>query len=259
MNSPTHHDDPQHDDGSLPPSDEVRAGEYVLGVLDAHERRAVQARLASDTAFATLVESWELRLAPWLQQVQSVPTSAQLWPRIRYELGWSPVRNVAPPLGNNAAFRRGATAAALAAGVAAVVIGVRLLPADAPPPVTVVEAPMSQPPNAKPVTVLARDNGSTGWLASIDLAAGSLQVLPVPGPGDSEGRVPELWIIAADHPPVSLGAVSDRSASTVNVPTALRKAFAVGATLAVTLEQEAGIPHAAPSGPIVAKGNILSL
>jgi anti-sigma-K factor RskA len=58
---------------------------------------------------------------------------------------------------------------------------------------------------------------------------------------------------------LSLGFVSGDRAHTIAVPAKLRTAIAVGATLAITLEPQAGIPHAAPSGPIVAKGGIQQL
>jgi len=40
------------------------------------------------------------------------------------------------------------------------------------------------------------------------------------------------------------------------VPAALRADLTGQAVLAITLEPSAGIPHAAPSGPIIAKGAI---
>ena len=43
---------------------EVLAAEYVLGTLDLEARRRAEARLASDRAFARLVEDWTRRLAP---------------------------------------------------------------------------------------------------------------------------------------------------------------------------------------------------
>ena len=40
------------------------AGQYVLGTLDADERRAADARLVSDTAFRAAVAAWQSRLQP---------------------------------------------------------------------------------------------------------------------------------------------------------------------------------------------------
>jgi anti-sigma-K factor RskA len=53
-----------------------------------------------------------------------------------------------------------------------------------------------------------------------------------------------------------LGAVSVDRAHRVVVPATLRADLTAKAVLAVTLEPAAGIPHAAPTGPIIAKGAI---
>ncbi|MGQ4660882.1 anti-sigma factor domain-containing protein [Lysobacter sp. F6437] len=240
-----------------PPSDEVRAGEYVLGVLDAQERRHLEARIATDPLFAGLAEAWERRLAPWVLRVDEVSPSAHVWPRIRNRIGVSPVAGGRRGVWNSAPFWRAATGLAAAAGIAAVVIGLQAPPpAPLPTPVAVVQPPVVEEQVAKPVTVLARDDGSTGWLASIDVDAGKVLMVPVPTPPDASGLVNELWIIPAGAAPVSLGFVSNEKAHTITVPPALQQALAVGATLAITLEPQAGMPHAAPSGPIVAKGGI---
>ena len=56
----------------------------------------------------------------------------------------------------------------------------------------------------------------------------------------------------------SLGALSIDQSHTVTVPADARLALVPGSVLAITLEPAAGIPHAAPSGPIIAKGAIQS-
>jgi anti-sigma-K factor RskA len=230
--------------------DDIRAGEYVLGVLDAGARRQAQARIAAEPAFAQLVQAWDERLAPWLLRVEPVVAPAHVWPRIRTQLGWPAVEAARPGLWNNVAFWRAATALAAAAGFAAIVIGLQPQKPPAPLP------PVAEEQAAKPVTVLAHDDGSTGWLASIDLARGKVLMVPVPTPADASGRVNELWLIPAGKAPLSLGFVSGEKAHTIAVPERLRRDLAVGATLAVTLEPSVGMPHAAPSGPVVAKGGI---
>ncbi|GAB2627997.1 anti-sigma factor [Novilysobacter erysipheiresistens] len=256
------HDPFANDDasGATPPSDEVRAGEYVLGVLDASERSQAQVRIDAEPAFAALVERWDQYFASWLLQVEAVAPAAHVWPRIRTELGWPSVGDARGGVWNSLPFWRAATGLAVAAGLAAVVIGLRP-PAPTPAPPTVVVQPVEPPaieaPDApRPVTVLARDDGSTGWVATIDPVASEVLMVPVPVPADPAGRVHELWLIAEGAAPQSLGQVSGDTAHTIEVPAALRDALAVGATLAITLEPEAGIPHAAPTGPIVAKGGI---
>jgi anti-sigma-K factor RskA len=120
---------------------------------------------------------------------------------------------------------------------------------------------IAHPPEAgaKPVTPLAHDDGTPGWLASVDSSRGTVLMVPVPSAPDSQGRVTELWLIPAGKAPRSLGLVSINKSYTVTVPEDVRAALVAGSVLAVTLEPATGVPHAAPSGPIIAKGAIQPL
>lgn len=261
MNTPV-----DHIDDSLPPSDDVRAGEYVLGVLDSQARLQAQSRIAAEPGFAGLVRQWEQRFSAWMTRAETVAPSAHVWPRIRTELGWTAVASTPAGLWNNAGFWRGATALAAAASVAAIVFGLRAPTPTALPPQVAVQQPVSsQPPPqteeavARPVTVLATDDGSTGWIASVDIGKGKVHMVPVPRAADAGGKVDELWIIPTGQAPISLGFVSNEKAHSIDIPAAVRAAFVAGSTLAVTLESQQGMPHAAPAGPIMAKGAIVSI
>ena len=252
----------EHDDTTsmLPPGDELLAGEYVLGVLDGDSRRQVEQRIHGDARFARQVAAWEVRLAPLMSEVAAMEPSAHVWPRIRTTLGWPSVQAARGGVWNNAGFWRAATALAIAAGVAAIVIGLRApAPLPAPSVPVVVQVPKTEEQAAKPVVVLTRTDGSTGWLATVDPSRTSILMVPVPTPLDTSGRVDELWIIPPGEAPQSLGFVSNEKAHTIKIPPASRRALQAGATLAVTLEPQVGMPHAAPSGPIVAKGDIASI
>lgn len=259
----------QFDDGAdqVPPTDEVRAGEYVLGVLDADARRSTQARIAKESGFAALVHVWEERFSGWLLGAPLVTPGAHVWPRIRSRLGWSPVASAPPGVWNSVAFWRGATLLATAASVAAIMIGLQSSAPVAPqapavvqaPPVVAQPAPVADETAARPVTVLARDDGSTGWIATVDVDTGKVLMVPVPSPADAGGRVNELWLIPEGQAPISMGLVSNEKAHTVTMPASVRQALAIGGTLAITLEPEQGMPHSAPTGPIVAKGGIQNI
>ncbi|MFD0737785.1 anti-sigma factor domain-containing protein [Lysobacter koreensis] len=244
-----------------PPSDDLLAAEYVVGVLDAAARRAAQARIDGEPAFAALVLAWEQRFAALLDGIDPVTVPEQVWLRLRARLGWSPVEGGKRGAWQSVGFWRAATAVAAAAAIGAVVIG-RIpqapVPAPQPPQVVVQPAPTPAPEEAaaKPVTTLAHDDGTPGWLASIDLARGSVLMVPVPAAADAQGRVPELWLIPAGEAPRSLGLVSIDKAHSVSVPADIRRALAVGSTLAITLEPQGGAPQGVPTGPIIAKGGI---
>lgn len=243
-----------------PPDDDLLAAEYVLGVHGAEQRRQLQARIQSDPAFAAQVAAWEERFAAFFAQIAPVAPPPHLWPRLRARLGWRAAVPVEAE--RKVRFWRGATAAAMAMAAAlAVVALVRPWTPEpvAPerPPLVVAPEPAPTPAERpRPVVVLARDDGSPGWLAAVDAATGAVTMVPVPDAVDPGGLVGELWLIPEGQAPRSLGLVSHQRAHTVDVPAALRAALAVGATLAVTLEPEAGIPHPAPTGPIVAAGRI---
>jgi anti-sigma-K factor RskA len=247
-----------------PPSDDLLAAEYVVGVLDADARRAAQSRIDAEPAFAGLVAAWEQRFAGLLAQIDPVTVPAHVWLRLRTRLGWSPVEGARRGMWQDVNFWRAATAVAAAAAIAVVVIGrVPQAPAPAPtPPQVVVQpkpAPAAEEAAAKPVTMLAREDGTPGWLASVDVARGSVLMVPIPAPADAQGRVPELWLIPAGEAPVSLGLVSIDKSHTVSVPAAIRRALAVGSTLAITLEPQGGAPKGIPTGPVIVKGDIRTI
>jgi len=228
-----------------PPDDEVLAGELVLGVLAPAERRRAQTRAVADREFSARVTAWEHRFAPWLAEVAPLAPSAQLWPQICRRLGWEGTAGPRAGLWQSLALWR--SAAALAA-IAALALWLSRPQGPQPPP--------AAPAVAKAVTTLAHDDGTPGWLASVDAAHGTVLLVPVPGAPDAQGRVPELWIIPAGKAPRSLGAVSINQSGTVAVPADARRALVAGSVLAISLEPASGMPHAAPSGPIIAKGAI---
>ncbi len=188
------------------------------------------------------------RLESLHADISPVEVPPHVWQRIRSRLGWA-----APParagLWQSIALWRTATAIAVAAAIVALLVG------RAPPPVPRQPTAALQPA-AGPITTLARDSGAPGWLASIDVAAGTILLVPVPAPPDARGRVPELWLIPQGKAPQSLGLLSNTRSHAVIVPPGLRAALTNGSLLAVTLEPAAGAPHRAPTGPIVAKGAI---
>jgi anti-sigma-K factor RskA len=115
----------EQDPGNEPPTADVLAGEYVLGVLDATQRRLAHARIERDAAFARLVHGWEQRLAVLLDEIAPVEPPHFIWPRIRTRLGWSPLDNdlgVRRPW-QRIGFWQAATGLAAAAALTVVFIG----------------------------------------------------------------------------------------------------------------------------------------
>ncbi|MGH8306080.1 MAG: anti-sigma factor, partial [Steroidobacteraceae bacterium] len=233
--------------------DELLAAELVLGVLNPEERASAQRRSESDPAFAQRVAHWEGRFAPWLFDIEPVAVPAHVWPQIRVRLGWQSRGGARSGLWQSLAFWRGAALLASIAAAVAIMIGRLPSPGPRPPPEAAV-SPTGAEAAAQPVSTLAREDGTPGWLASVDRARGTVLMVPVPTPPDSKGRVPELWLIPPGQAPRSLGLVSIDRAHTVKVPADLRLALASGSVLAITLEPPGGAPRGVPTGPIIAKG-----
>jgi len=63
----------------LTEADRTLAAEYVLGTLDAEERRSVRARIAADPHFAGLVRLWERRLSPLHELAVPVTPPPSIW------------------------------------------------------------------------------------------------------------------------------------------------------------------------------------
>lgn len=216
----------------LPPlspldEDDALAGEYVLGVLSLADRMAAEARMKNDTAFAARVATWEDRLADLNDGYGEIP-APDLMPRIEARLFPAPSRPARRPFWGWLAGA--ATAAAVAIGA------VVLLTPQPPAPVvaTLGEADA-------PLRFEARHDGQ------------SLTVIRVSGTAAAAGQVQELWIIAPDAAPVSLGLLEGDSLS-VPYPEA-----PAGWTLAVSLEPAGGSPTGAPTGPVLAAGTITDL
>jgi len=230
-------------------------------VLDADQRRQAEQRISSDAGFARLVDQWEQRLAPLLEEVGSAPVPAHVWLRVRRELGWATF-DAAPNARpwQRTGFWQGMTALAAALALVAV-FNRQPLPTAPSTPVAVTPAPTPAEPEqaTKPVTPLLHDDGTPGWLASVDKAQGKVLMVPVPAPADAAGRAPELWLIPAGGAPRSLGLVSINRAHTVAVPDALRDVLVNGSVLAITLEPSGGAPQGIPTGPVIAKGDIANL
>ena len=216
------------------------AGEYVLGVLNAADRRVAADRATRDRAFAREIESWERRLGALVADIASVTPPVYVWTRIRAALGHG--ARVEPML-RRLGFWRWLSAGALAVAAASMValfVGQR-----APAPLQ--PAPL--------VAIMALDNGAPAFVATIDRAHGTMVVTPVATWSDA-AHVPELWLIPPGDKAHSLGVVGAAKPVTVTVQANLRDAIDAKSIVAISVEPAGGSPTGQPTGPIIAKGAI---
>jgi anti-sigma-K factor RskA len=239
------------DEIPLPPSEDapdMTAAELALGLLDGEERSVALRRLLVDRAFAAEVETWRGHLAQLFDLWPEVPVSGDVFGRVERSLDW-PMATVLPtPAPRRWVWPAMTGLSSLAAAGLLLVLVTRPAPpvpnaarpvATAPAPATMLVAAIAPSKGGAPVTAIY-DPGSGG----IRVTAQAM--------GDAQ-RSAELWVIAGDGVPHSLGLLPAGGGS-LPVNNANRARLAAGATLAVSLEPIGGSPTGLPTGPVVATG-----
>jgi anti-sigma-K factor RskA len=236
----------------IAPEDEGRvlAAEYVLGVLGAEERRAVEKRMAEEASFAREVAAWEERLGGMASYVTPVTPPAQTWVRIEASLG-APMSAAAAPqatVWQSLAFWRGlgigSSAIAAACLAALVYVGMR---------------PPSQGPRVPLLaTLTGLKTNQPNFVAAISTDGRSLTIVPA-SLLTADKRSMELWLIPEGGKPASLGLIAAGQPVQLNVPQNLLPLVGSGATLAVSLEPLGGSPTGQPTGEVIAHGNLSRL
>jgi anti-sigma-K factor RskA len=117
-----------------------------------------------------------------------------------------------------------------------------------------------QPDTVTPTSVarvVAQDNSLVVVAAYVE-DSGQLFVERQIG-ASAQGRSLEMWIIAGDAAPLSLGILAtDETINEIIIPENLRNQM-VGATLAISDEPEGGSPTGVPTGAVLAAGDITTL
>jgi anti-sigma-K factor RskA len=222
------------DDGTL------IAAEYVLGVLSAAERRAVQARIAREPALRAEIEYWEHRLGTLASELEPVDPSPQVWTRIEAAVATNARRAT---LWQNLPFWRWAaigSAAVAATSLLALIHVARIGPANAP------------------LIAKLESNGGGGFAVAIDSGSGGLTVVPAAS-SNVDQRALELWLIAPGEQPRSLGLIEAARAVHISVPADLIPRVTPQASLAISLEPLGGSPTGLPTGPVIASGKLTKL
>ncbi len=224
------------DDDTDLEEDIALAAEYALGLLTPPEAEAFEARLAVDPAFRDLYARWAEDLAALTDDLPEVAPPPRVQAAIEGRLFAQPARRgLFGRFGLPALL--GATAVA---GVLAVVLN---LGSFAPVP----EGPLYR-------AEIAAEDGSLRVIAAYDPATEALRIERVTGSAPA-GRVLELWLIAGDAAPASLGVLPEAATAVIPVPDALRAGLA-GGVLAISEEPVGGSPTGAPTGEVLALGPV---
>ncbi|WP_313526462.1 anti-sigma factor domain-containing protein [Shinella sp.] len=229
-----------------PRRDEVIAGEYVLGVLSAEDRRKVEARLAQDRQFAAMVNRWEENLSTFNDDYEALQPPPRAYSAIEQRiLGAAPPDaafsgKVAGGFWNSLALWRSLALASLVTS-----IGLALSMSALMTP-----RPMS---GGRLVADLAGENAAINLVARYDEANGALRITPVAAGKEKEKSL-ELWLVEEGKSPVSLGVLPQTGEGEMAVPAVMRSRLVQGAVLAVSVEPFGGSPTGSATGPVIASG-----
>lgn len=244
MSDPLPPDDPETG-GPEAGGPETMAAEFALGVLEGAERAAAMRLMLSDRGFAASVERWRAHFEGLFEIWPEMAPPANGLARIEQAL--RPAANdTAPTLG---LWQTIAGIASLVAASLIVMIAVR--PGEAPVPAPV------QVAARHPVLVAAIEPVKEGdaVAALYDPASGDLRVAAA-ALGDT-GHSAELWVIAKDGVPHSLGLLAAKNSTSSIIAAPQRQRLNAGSTLAVTIEPLGGAPGGKPTGPVVATGALV--
>ena len=214
------------------------AAEYVLGTLRGRARRRFEGWMRSDRALEAIVREWEGGLTPLAERVPPVEPPARVWRAIEARVGAA--RPERAGLWSNTGFWR---ALGLVSGGLAAVLVVAFLqftPAAREPMFVAV----LNSPEAQPRVVVSMDRPD------------ELRVRMVQPWKSMEGKDLELWVLAKDGAPRSLGLVPNRMGEmTMRMPADDPRMHGAVA-LAVSMEPQGGSPTRQPTGPVLCSGPI---
>jgi anti-sigma-K factor RskA len=215
------------------------AAEYVLGTLDANERRAADARIAADPGFAAAVASWEARLQPLADGETPVAPRADTFDRILARINPSAM---APGRGDNVVMlrrqvRRWRIASLVTGAAAAVLVGVIALN-------------LARPAQTEFVAMLTPDGGAPAFVLTVDTAKNTLSIRRVADAAPAEKSY-ELWAVEPGAQPKSLGVV-EQASFTRDLPYKPQDLV-----FAISLEPKGGSPTGVATGPIVFSGPLI--
>ncbi|VBB16642.1 anti-sigma factor [Burkholderia stabilis] len=229
--------------------DDIRCAEYVLGVLDAAERRRIEQALQRDPQLSASVLRWQKYLMPLNDDITAVEPPPHVWTRIQADLGFAPASRPRPRAGfwNNLSGWRWIGIGSSIAAVALAVLSV--LPIRAP---TIAEPGH----DGYKVASLVRDGGAAGWTVIVDVERARMVIVPAADTPVAANRSTELWLIAPGARPASLGLIAADRPTVVPIPRTTLVSLDARAVLAVSLEPRGGSPTGQPTGPVLAKGAV---
>jgi anti-sigma-K factor RskA len=217
--------------------DQALAAEYALGLLDRSEARAFEARMAAEPALRATYVIWAEDLARLTDDIAPVDPPPAVYKALDQQMFGSEKQGWLQWLGLVPALIGGLIAASLVYFVTSFGL-------------------LTAPPGPRLNAEITATDQSLVVLAAFDPTTGSLNLQRTAGAA-VPGRVLELWLIAGDNPPVSLGVLPDAAVADVVLTPSVIAALD-GGTLAISDEPVGGSTTGAPTGAVLAIGPVIT-
>jgi anti-sigma-K factor RskA len=229
--------------------DVVAAAEYALGLTTAPDRGRVAERAARDEDFAREVAYWQWQAALMARDTESAVPPERVWRAVQERIAGARNRDenasvisMVPPRRPSGVWRW-ATMAASGIAAAAVIALTVVLTSPEPEPLI---ATLQSQQGLDFVLVVQPDRNRI--------------VARAIGNEDSQGRVPELWLLAPADKPIGIGVIGHGEQGTpLTIPARYADQIRAGARFAISLEPQGGSPTGAPTGPVIASGQLSRL
>ncbi len=224
--------------------------DYVLGMAEGADHERALRLIETDALFKALVMTWREKLGEMDWTAPEKAPVAMVWDDLEQALDMAPKRAAGAPrpaanensifdsLWQNLGFWR---PAAIAAGLAAVVLGGGLIREQARPP-------------TQPVYVAVLQTGEGRAQAVVNAYAdGTVTLVPIETIGVPQGRILEVWTLQSrEQGPVSIGRMDQ--ARTLKLDLKQLRRPDAGHLFEITVEPPGGSPTGRPTGPVLSKG-----
>ncbi len=236
----------------------IQAGKYSLRVLEGEELTQAQRAILTDPAFAEAVQWWDRRLGTMAEEVARFEPSSGVRDAIMNRISQEnssngrvivPLTKINKPNGWSVGFAMFGTAMAAAAMILYVATPAGNLPS----------APRSTEGGQPQLIAQLQSEDGVSRLAGLINPSSKRLSVRIAGLEAEPGQAAELWVIPEGGEPRSLGYIPSSGVLKRSLTSAEAALLVKGASLAVTFEQAIGVPHKAPSPPILLIGAIDSV
>jgi anti-sigma-K factor RskA len=214
--------------------------DHALGLTEDASRERAERLVMTDANFAAEVAFWSAQMSALDATAPERTPVTLTWDKLERALD-APQSVIAPArssLWHSLAFWR---PAALAGGLASVLLAAGLSWQATRPPVQPIYVAVLETPEGRPAAVVNA------------FADGTVSLVPIESIAVPQGRILEVWTLQSrDQGPVSVGRI-DR-ARTLKLDLARLKAPTNGHLFEITVEPPGGSPTGRPTGPVLMKG-----